>query len=227
MNVFYLDRDARKCAKYHCTRHMLKMATEYAQLASTAVRRVCGEKKEVLVAFYDRPGGKRVELKPRTVRVMPNDVVVRKFGREILKDRVLYLETHHNHPCSVWTRQSYDHFMWLCQLGLELCKEYCGPYLSDRQHAAKAVLEGCLEYRDFFNKFGWQDPPKAMPEAFHRPNTVDSYRAFYQGDKVRFAGWSTETTDRKEPDWWRSYNYLTMKEEPFDPEEKKKELISE
>lgn len=36
MNIFVLDRDIEKCAKYHCDRHVVKMILEYAQLLSTA-----------------------------------------------------------------------------------------------------------------------------------------------------------------------------------------------
>jgi hypothetical protein len=38
MNVFFLDRDVKKCARYHCDAHVVKMLLEYAQLLSTAVR---------------------------------------------------------------------------------------------------------------------------------------------------------------------------------------------
>lgn len=41
MNVFFLDRDVRLCARYHCDAHVLKMQIEYAQLLSGAVRS-CG-----------------------------------------------------------------------------------------------------------------------------------------------------------------------------------------
>lgn len=38
MNIFYLDSDVKKCAQYHCDKHVVKMITEYAQLLSTACR---------------------------------------------------------------------------------------------------------------------------------------------------------------------------------------------
>lgn len=38
MNIFYLDQDLRKCAEYHCDRHVVKMILEYAQLLSSACR---------------------------------------------------------------------------------------------------------------------------------------------------------------------------------------------
>jgi len=35
MNIFYLDRNIKKCAAYHCDKHVVKMILEYAQLLST------------------------------------------------------------------------------------------------------------------------------------------------------------------------------------------------
>lgn len=37
MNIFFLDRDPRLAAQYHCDQHVVKMAVEYAQLLSTAL----------------------------------------------------------------------------------------------------------------------------------------------------------------------------------------------
>jgi len=38
MNIFLLDLDPVACAAAHCDKHVVKMATEYAQLLSTAAR---------------------------------------------------------------------------------------------------------------------------------------------------------------------------------------------
>lgn len=38
MNIFYLDRDIKKCAKYHCDKHVVKMMIEYVQILSTVNR---------------------------------------------------------------------------------------------------------------------------------------------------------------------------------------------
>jgi len=32
MNIFYLDRETKKCAEYHCNKHVVKMILETAQL---------------------------------------------------------------------------------------------------------------------------------------------------------------------------------------------------
>ena len=37
---------------------------------------------------------------------------------------VPYKLSHKNHPCSIWARTSLSNYLYLCELGLELCKEY-------------------------------------------------------------------------------------------------------
>lgn len=43
MNIFYLDRDPRRCAEMHCDKHVVKMILEYAQLLSTAHHEIDGD----------------------------------------------------------------------------------------------------------------------------------------------------------------------------------------
>lgn len=40
MNIFLLDTDVTKCAKYHCDKHIVKMPIEYAQLISSVLHHV-------------------------------------------------------------------------------------------------------------------------------------------------------------------------------------------
>lgn len=35
MNIFFLDKNPKKCAEYHCDKHCVKMIVEYAQILST------------------------------------------------------------------------------------------------------------------------------------------------------------------------------------------------
>ncbi len=38
MNIFILDKDTEKCARFHCDKHVVKMILESAQLLSSALR---------------------------------------------------------------------------------------------------------------------------------------------------------------------------------------------
>ena len=39
-----------------------------------------------------------------------------------------YRPTHKNHPSAIWVRESLNNYVWLCQLGIDLCKEYTERY---------------------------------------------------------------------------------------------------
>ena len=55
MNIFYLDRDAKLAAQYHCDKHVVKMIIEYAQLMSTAHRMLDGDE------YIDASSGRRIK----------------------------------------------------------------------------------------------------------------------------------------------------------------------
>jgi hypothetical protein len=38
MNIFLLDSNIKKCAQYHCDKHVVKMILESAQILSTVLR---------------------------------------------------------------------------------------------------------------------------------------------------------------------------------------------
>ena len=48
--------------------------------------------------------------------------------------------THMRHPCTIWTNDSYDNYVWHWRLGVALCHEYTKRY--------KAFLLVCI-YRAF------------------------------------------------------------------------------
>lgn len=52
MNIFYLDRDPRIAATYHCDKHVVKMVTESAQLLSSVHREVDGASEDDIPHLY-------------------------------------------------------------------------------------------------------------------------------------------------------------------------------
>ena len=106
--------------------------------------------------------------------------------------------THFNHPCTVWTRSSRANYEWLSVHGLELCAEYTRRY--GRRHGAEDVLLWCAE-----------NIPRNLPDVgltpfavaikdkrYHLGDVVSSYRAYYLGEKSRFAKWRYCDP----PTWW-------------------------
>ncbi len=106
-----------------------------------------------------------------------------------------YKPTHKNHPCTVWTRDSRQHFDWLVEHGLGLCWEYTARY--GKIHACQEVIEATRLQRSCIEDNGWSTQPQCMPDQYKTDDVVQAYRDFYIGEKG-FAKWK-----RNQPTWWR------------------------
>lgn len=155
MNIFILDYNTKKCAQYHCDKHVVKMILETAQL-------LCG-------------------VHHMTPQVTP---------------QVPYKLSHKNHPCAIWARQSLSNYLYLCDLGLELCKEY--TYRYGKRHKSQQVIEWCMINKPQIPDIDFTTPPKAMPDEYKVIDVVESYRNYYKGAKKNFAVWK----NRNIPEWF-------------------------
>jgi len=155
MNIFLLDTDTRKCAQYHCDKHVVKMILETAQL-------LCG------------------------VHHITDQVT----------DQVPYKLSHKNHPCAIWSRESLSNYLYLCDLGLELCKEY--TYRYGKRHKSQEVIEWCITNKPNIVDKGFTEPARAMSDEYKVPSVVESYRNYYIGEKSKIAVWK----NREIPEWF-------------------------
>lgn len=112
------------------------------------------------------------------------------------KSEIPYKLSHKNHPCSIWVRNSLSNYLFLCELGLELCLEYTHRY--GKRHKTQSVIEWCIENKPHIEDLGITEPPKAMPIEYKVDDVVQSYRNYYLGPKKSFSKW----TDRPEPPWF-------------------------
>jgi len=153
MNIFFLDFNTKKCAEYHCDKHVVKMILETAKL-------LCGV-------------------------------------HWVIGSEAPYKLSHKNHPCAIWTRSSLSNDLYLCDLCLELCKEY--TYRYDKKHKSQEVIEWCLVNKPNIHDVDFTAPPLAMGEEFKIGNDViESYRNYYIGAKKDLAVWK----NRPIPDWF-------------------------
>jgi len=113
-------------------------------------------------------------------------------------DNIPYKLSHKNHPCSIWARESITNYLWLCELGLELCKEY--TYRYEKRHKSQDVIEWCLFNKPNIEDKGFTEPAKAMPDEYKVKSVVQSYRNYYNGEKVSFSKWKK----REIPKWFNS-----------------------
>lgn len=214
VNIFMLDHDPVKAARWHADRHVVKMILETAQLLSTVWHQVANEEWQPLAADPaddpaepSTPWIRRVVAPPRLV-VNPEPVAVGEMPGthwELFGQRI-YAPTHVNHPCAVWARETGGNYSWLWRLGIALCEEYRHRY--KRHHNTSPVLwtlepvpPPLLESLDT-----WTEVPPAMPEevkvvedGFY--NTVASYRAYYAQHKVALHSW----TRREAPPWLEEF----------------------
>lgn len=153
MNIFFLHSNPRKCARWHCDKHVVKMLLETCQLLYTC--------------HWMINGGADMASAPLRV------------GTE----QKGYKKAHWNHPCSKWVRLSAFHYLWLATLGQELLREYkfryngkshlCEPHIDWLIHHIPTGL---------INN-GWIDPFLAMPDIYKCGDAIASYRRYYIGAK--------------------------------------------
>ena len=112
-------------------------------------------------------------------------------------EQVPYKLSHKNHPCAIWTRESLSNYLYLCDLGLELCKEY--TYRYGKRHKSQEVIEWCLQNRPNIHDVDFTNPPLAMGDEYKiGDDVIESYRNYYKGAKKDFAKWK----NRETPSWF-------------------------
>ena len=190
MNIFYTDRNPKKCAMDHIDKHVIKQILEYSQLLSTAHR------------ILD--GVETIEQKYVDGSLPARWRNVKRWKLPDNRDNLLYSATHVNHPSAVWVRQSVGNFTWLSFLLDCLCKEY--TYRYGKVH--KCERDGLVNYfiqtvPDNIPLGGFTEPTPAMPEDCIIPfDSISSYRNYYNLNKTNLASWSGKVNPRNQPSWF-------------------------
>jgi len=116
---------------------------------------------------------------------------------------VRFKYTHVNHPCAKWVRQSLSNYKWLVAHGLWLAEEYSTRYYG-RVLKSTDVLLACAELTPDMPDVGLTPFARAFKPPWNVKlagisDVVEAYRAYYIGDKSRFARWAPRAVT---PDWW-------------------------
>jgi hypothetical protein len=175
MNIFVLDRDVDRCASYLHDSHLRKMIVESAQMLCTAHR------------------------------VLDNKDTIRYEGRykDTLVDNIyeLYKETHTNHPCTVWTRETLGNYLWHFKLFYSMGCEYM--YRFGKSH--KSYMSLSLPLSSPPNNINRSREmtlhPLVMPDIYKVDDAVESYREYYRKEKVNMSKY----TKREKPKWATNY----------------------
>lgn len=108
-----------------------------------------------------------------------------------------YKLSHVNHPCSKWVREDLNNYLWLCELGVNLCWEYRHRY--SKTHKTSQVILWCSENHPNIPNNKFTPPPLAMPDEYKELCHVQSYRNYYMGEKRNFCNWKHRDT----PTWFK------------------------
>ncbi|MCV6599790.1 MAG: hypothetical protein OIF36_04890 [Alphaproteobacteria bacterium] len=174
MNIFYLDKDPKKCAEHHCDQHCVKMIIEYAQIMSTAHRVLDGEE------YY---------------RINKSNHKVRAWKLNDKREETLYQAGFYHHPCVIWTEESVENYNYLYNLFCALCDEFKKRY--GKTHLTDIKLREILRHPpQNIPKTKFTTPALAMPDYCKMKTAIASYRNFYKKEKIKFAKWKNG-----EPDW--------------------------
>jgi hypothetical protein len=164
MNIFYLDNNPSVAAKAMTDKHVVKMILESAQLLCTAHRVLDGEP---------------------VIEMSSNGRRLTRYSHPTL-DNVLYKSTHVNHPSGVWVRESKANYLWLYEHFLALCTEYNKRY--SKIHATYEKLGSLLKKTPLSLTRSPFTPIKlAMPTPYHLSDPVESYRLYYESEKLFLA----------------------------------------
>ena len=108
-----------------------------------------------------------------------------------------YKFTHKNNPLLNWVNSDLNNYYWLCELGLELCREY--TYRYEKIHKTQEIIEWCVMNVPQIQDKTFTLPPLVMPTQYMSSNKVESYRTFYIKDKAGFSKWKK----RNVPEWFK------------------------
>ena len=119
---------------------------------------------------------------------------------------ILYKSTHKNHPSTIWTRSSKQHYDWLFRLFRMLSAEYTLRYSKGgdwgrdlKVHKTWDKLGKILEVAPKNIKDnGWVDPPQCMPDHCKDEDVVTAYRNYYILEKNNIAKWKFS----EQPQWF-------------------------
>ena len=114
-----------------------------------------------------------------------------------------YKPTHVNHPCVQWAKQKENRCWLTCHFD-SLLHEYKERY--NKEHKCAEIKNDVCFYEARFWPISFV---QCMPEQYKVPNDpVAAYRAYYLGEKARFAKWKLGNV----PPWWTEGQAKNMEE---------------
>lgn len=189
MNIFILSKNAKRAARFHCDKHVIKMILESIQLLTCAWYSfgLPGWEAEISAKVAEHP--------------------VTKMHGDDAKTTV-YKRTHANHPCSLWVQKSAANYAWLVDMTRELCLEKRRRWPKTLPHKCEAYLDALQTPPPLLKDVGQTPFAVAISSTeirAKRPRCtedelecIEAYRDYYAFDKP-FASWKCDDA----PDWFQ------------------------
>ena len=175
MNLFFLDIDPKKCAIYHCNKHVVKMLLEIVQMLYTA-HHMC-KTVELPIDCYKQHSPKH----PTVIWVRINQfnyMYAAKLGLFLAEEYTFrYNRVHSCEKHIIWLNQNLPNFK------IETYKDNVTLVINKK-----------------FEELGMTPIPLAMPDESKRNDPIKSYRKYYINSKSHFTKW----TNRLSPWWFHS-----------------------
>lgn len=184
MNIFLLHSDPRKCARWHCDSHVVKMLLEVCQLLYTAHWAL---EYSVLSETFSAIELSRVQKMMK----IPESLQTAPDGG--------YRPVHIHHPCAVWARRTHGNYVWLCLLAVELSREYTFRY--NKIHSCDKHVNWLIaNIPQNIRKMPRTNWPIAMDRIYKiNSNAISCYRHFYKVNKGSKG--LLKYTRRNKPHW--------------------------
>ena len=180
MNLFFLDIDPKKCAEYHCDKHVIKMILELAQMLYTC-HNILKTKLPVGLKHYRSFSPKH-----------PTCLWIRECEKNYRYASLVAF-----YLCEEYTlRYKRIH---TCEVHIRMLMENVPTNFQTINYNPQTVMS----YNEKFQAMGMTPVPLAMFDDVKYPDTFKSYRFYYIIYKRGFAKW----TARPIPWWYTSGNY--------------------
>jgi hypothetical protein len=193
MNIFVLHHSPTIASMLHVDSHVIKICLEAAQMLCTAIRVTIGTKTTLIA-----PDGKK-----RVIYLLPDETytweqIIEKIDGEIVTkyklilSSGLYVQSHINHPCNIWARQSWENFRWLWDYMYQLGYEYNYRYGKIHKSVETMINVNVLAFGYIHLPHTGLTPfATAMPDQYIFPNDpIKSYQNYYKYDKIKLHKWT-------------------------------------
>ena len=185
MNILILDKDPKKCAEYHCDKHVVNFSLVYSQFLSTAH----------WIGLYNIEPSKNCHFeKMKDMRTYFQN----KYKKGHPK-RPPYNMHFLNNKSTSWLCNSKENYTWLCYLHKYLCEEYKLRY--GKEHKTNQYSTWFIETIPEEMQSSELTPFNInVPKCYEiSQDPVECYREFYIQEKNKIATWK----NREIPFWFK------------------------